>query len=248
VRPLDGIGGVLMKRTSLACFMGVFTLGVTLSASAGPTLTLEGGLYQAGEGGEFNAKVIGSGIPGLPVGSEFATFCMEKNEYIEFGQSYYAQASTYANAGGVGGQLPGTQMDPLDSRTAWLYNEFLNRTLSGYDFSTTTGRKKSAEALQHAIWYLEQEETTSQINQLSTSLKSSTWSFINLSNVSPWYQTGTLGDVRILNLTSDFKGMQRAQDVLCREVPPAVPAPGAILLTGLGTMIVGLIRRHRTIA
>ena len=135
-------------------------------------------------------------------------------------------------------------MDPLDSRTAWLYNEFLNETLSGYDFSSTTERKRSAEALQHAIWYLEQEETATQINRLTSSVKDATWDFINQANASPWYQTGFIGDVRVLNLTHDFKGFQRAQDVICREVPPAVPSPGAILLTGLGTAIVGLVRRR----
>jgi hypothetical protein len=247
VRPLDGIGGIPMKRTSLACCMGLFVLGMSLSASANLTVTIQEGLYQAGVGGEFNAMVISSDISELPVGYEFATFCMEKNEYLQFGTTYYASVNTFANYGGIAGQLPGTHIDPLDPRTAWLYNEFSNGTLSGYDFSTTTGRKKSAEALQHAIWYLEQEETTTQINQLSTSLKSATWGFINQANASPWTETGTIGDIRILNLTSDFKGMQRAQDVLCPEFPPAVPTPGAILLTGLGTTIVGLIRRQRAI-
>jgi len=229
-------------NTRLVSTVAVLICGLTISLFAGPTVTIQDSPYQAGEGGEFNAVIIGSGIADLPPGSQFATFCLEKNEYITLGNSYYAKANTYADRGGVGGG----PFDPLDPRTAWLYNEFLNQTLSGYDFGTTTGRRSSAEAFQHAIWYLEQEETTNDINKLTSSIKNATWSFVNQANASDWHQQGAIGDVRILNLYQDAKGFRPAQDVLSR-LDPTVPAPGAILLTGLGTALVGVVRRRRAI-
>ena len=220
-----------MKRTitvSMIVRLVVF-LALSSSVMAAPTIRVDKGSYQSGSGGEFQITVTNAGIAGQPVGSVFQSFCLEKNEYINFGKSYYVNVNDKAMLGGVGGGSP----DPLDSRSAWLYNEFLNHTLTGYDYSTTAARKSSAGALQKALWYLENEVT---------SVSGLAQSFVNLANTSDWYANNTIGNIRVMNLYKDADMTQHAQDLLVR-----VPAPGAVMLVGLGTSLVGYLRRRRSL-
>ena len=212
-----------MKKTVL-CGALCSLLAMVSSTMAAPTVKLEAGLYQSGSGGEFKATVMSGGLPGNSVGSTWQTFCVERNEYISLGNTYYAVVNTAAVSGGVGGGSP----DPLDPRTAWLYDQFLNGTLAGYDYSTVSGRTNSAGALQNAIWYIE-EEITSLPSGLATT-------FYGEANSSGW--TG-IGNIRVLNMYGDAQLTQNAQDVLV-----SVPVPGALLLVGIGTAAVGAIRRR----
>jgi len=203
-------------------------LAIVSPAMAVPTITIGGGPYQAGSGGEFTINVTSNGIPGNPKDSSFQSFCIETDEYIAFGNTYYVQISTNAILGGANVQSP----DPLDPRTAWLYNEFLNETLTGY-FDNPLGRKNSAGHLQRAIWYIEQEIGPPVHGTLADS-------FVDLANASDWYANGYIGNIRVLNLYKNSACTQYAQDQLVR-----IPAPGAILLGGIGVAFVGWLRKRR---
>jgi hypothetical protein len=125
------------------------------------------GPFQTGSGGEFTYNDIDpddwldkSGYASTtsnfgPAGiTSFQTFCIEVGEHISgYPSTYNAQLSTQAVMGGSGGPSP----DPVSQGTGWLYSQFARGTLAGYDYSGGAGRLASADALQRAIWWLEQE-------------------------------------------------------------------------------------------
>jgi hypothetical protein len=191
-----------------------------------PSIKLRSSDYMSPEGGEFQAVVTGA-FDGNPVGNTFQTFCLELNETVWLGNTFYVKVNTGAVNGGVAGQTS-PNFDPLDPRTAWLYNEFLKGTLAGYDYTDTAGRVASATALQDAIWYIEEEKPV---------VNDAAMAFVTLANDDGWKEG--IGSIRVLNLYNDRELTSNAQDVLCQ-----IPAPAAILLLGVGTTLVGALRRR----
>lgn len=204
---------------------------IVVSAAAGSmTVSIADG-YGSSSGGEFN--ITPSGFPFTPVsysgGGTFESFCVEYNENISFGSTYYVDVTTEARAGGAGGGSP----DPLDPLTAYLYSNFVKGSLVGYVYDVSGGtaaRVASADALQDVIWYIEQERPIS-------------WTPGDLSLRDLFYSaavanaTGDIGDVRVLNLYRDEEHTQFAQDQLVR-----IPEPGVLSTILLGGL--ALLRRR----
>jgi hypothetical protein len=185
--------------------------------------------YGSGTGGEFTAIVV-SPLSFVPVDevinqpATFETFCVEKNEYIAFDTEYFVTVSTATVHGGIGGGDP----DPIDARTAYLYEQFVTGNLADYDYGVGAVRAASADALQHVIWYIEQEEDKS-------------WTDGDNSLMDRYYQNAlmnagpTIGNVRVLNLWGDA-GMvaSPAQDQLVLTPEPSVTVLGIL---GLGLLV-----------
>jgi hypothetical protein len=168
-------------------------------------------------------------LTNISVNESFTTFCLEKNEFFTPGATYAVQnISTGAAAGGIAGGVNG--VDPLDVRTAYVYYNYRvgNYTALSEYF---TGTDQDLHTLQAAIWYFENEITsTDGLSDIDSNL----YSF--LVKISPTVSSG-LGPVVVLNYTKG--GVGGTQDMLAM-----VPEPTTMLLLGIGLIgIAGISRR-----
>jgi len=102
---------------------------------------------------------------------DILTFCVEVSEYIDIGGTRYGidSVASYATQGGVGGAKPAPDpsgnsytWDPLDKRTAWLYEKIINGETT-YGSVTYGDVKEAYDDAQYAFWVIEQEKTLGEI-------------------------------------------------------------------------------------
>lgn len=179
----------------------------------------------------------------------FESFCLEKNEYMNYGSGNVVSGtgpsfkvvsiSEEARKGGAGGQiaLPYPH-DPLDVRTAFLYTKYIEdqsalNAVAGWSAASLV---QKGTAMQQAIWTIEQEMVTT--NALANSL-------ITFAGASGWTNTGR---VHVLNLVwntgggGSYPAGTYAQDQLYLAPVPE-PETYAMMLAGLG--LLGFMARRR---
>ncbi|HRY47665.1 MAG TPA: hypothetical protein P5186_06430 [Candidatus Paceibacterota bacterium] len=139
----------MRKLAIIACMLGA-CMATQVQATYDGRLKIEAGTYRGGDGGEFDVTIqtrVGDG-GGLP--TSFTTWCIEKNEYITLGSTYYYEVSSAAVEGGSDGPTP----DPISKGSAYLYWLY---TTGFVDSSYKVDSDDEAGDFQDAIWWLEQE-------------------------------------------------------------------------------------------
>lgn len=255
-------------NTKTIGFLAATTLAAITSAPSalGFAVNVERGSFQVNPGGEFvaietqgfvnNYAAVAQQTVGFPNPNSvtkvtgFSTFCLERGESLNFTDNYTGTLSLTVMTGGPDYTDPGPG-DPISKGTAWLYSLFATGNLVSYGYNYGTdpysnaeiqARKTSAEALQKAIWYLEDENAGGATAANNAFLAAVVSHFGTIGSAKAAADASFGVSAINMVLTSD-RGARR-QDVLVYLGTP-VPDAGATLgMFGAGLVGVGMLRRR----
>ena len=230
-----------MKKFILSLIMAV----VAVPAFAGSTVVLTNSTPN--EGGYYSAVLTDNVTNDV---MNFNTFCLEYGEHFNPGSTYHATIDdTIKNSG--------TNPATLDVVTQKLYTSYLNGSL---DNSYGIGTSGTYSQLQAAFWAIESSDASKLTwnsgvfqNDLITVVRNFSTNTILSASLNSSLSLDVTGyeDVMVLNLWGNAACTSAMQSQLIKVTTsgggddnPVVPAPAAVLLSGFGTCLVGLVRRR----
>lgn len=226
-----------MNNATMMRWLKAGLIATALTATQMASAQVTGGLslkidytMDLGDEGPFDMTITS----GPNAGYSFQSFCLEKQEWFsDKADSWVKSVSTATLADPK--SYGGVTRDPLSPETAWLFTQYSNHALSAYK----PGTRDSANSLQNAIWYLEDEITE---GELAGDAQALLW-VANAQRAVGLGQWSGLGNVRVINLFRDSAYTENAQDQLFMMTPVPEPDTVALLLAGLG--LAGAVVRRR---
>ncbi len=240
-----------MKKYLLALVLAC----LSVPALAGYTVTLTNS--SNGDGGYYDATLIKDG--GTP--ENFKTFCLENNEVFVPGKSYNATIDTTIMNSGTDKDTSTATDYSLNEVSKKLYAAYLDGRLDGIANIDNSPTGSTFSLLQKTFWAIESKTVPSSVlnmNKSSSYVYTYSNDLVTISRTKTTLISAVLNsayaniadglsfdNVVVMNLWTATGAPQQSQLYMLPESPtPSVPAPSAVILSGLGTGLVAIARRR----
>jgi hypothetical protein len=256
-----------MKRVLL---LGAMLVGASSVAQASPLINTGDVITVVSQSSTLNGGPFGIDGPDGGTAADFMTFCIEMDEVVSAvtpTNSYFVKIEDFADAGGLDNDntnatAPGP--DPLGEQAAFLYARYAAGLLD--DFTLYDDSQNSRDALQLAIWTLENEAVKHAdgsyrkrhvsaapsaqpvvLNTSPTLGNAAIWSLADhlISVAQANAQANNFYGVKVMQLwqNADFTGYK--QDMLITV--PEGASTFAVLMFGIGAVTASRFRFRRTV-